>query len=772
MPRPTSADPSSRLPSGWRGFARLALDAFIAALIASGVLMLAAFAAISRAEASAPGVSAIAAKPGVPLPKGTILPAGRAGYQHATLVLSDDTLPAFDAPLVATEVDISVAGIVARTRVTQHFFNPTAQWREGLYVFPLPDRAAVDQLHMRIGDRVIEGQVQEKSAARATYAKAKAAGTKAALVESARPNLFTAAVAHLGPNERVTITLEYQETLRYDHGAFRLRYPLAVTPRYTPGGAMAEDGDEDGASPVAGMAAGTGASTCGSAAGGGDDAPCDDGLDEPAPGFPQHAPGDTTVNPVTLAVHLDAGFALSAIASASHDIAVVENAGHRYDVTLAAGVEPADRDFELTWTPDVGAVPGAALFTEDKDGRTYGLLMVLPPSEASSVARAPREATFVVDTSGSMSGASIEQAREAVLYALSRLAPGDAFNVIEFNSHARALFDAPVPVDARSLDRARAFVAGLRADGGTEMKPALERALRAPATPGLVQQVIFVTDGAVGNERELVALIAAEARERRVFTVGIGSGPNTWFLRKAAEAGRGTATFIGDLKDVKERMTALYAKLERPALTGIDAAWSVRADAYPKALPDLYDGEPLVMTVQFDNPAASLSLTGRRGTRAWGELLALSAGHPASGIATLWARDRIESLSDAMGGGDLDEAGRDALRKAIVDTALAHHVVSRFTSLVAVDVTPTLPAGEASLATPIALELPAGYLAPGMLPQTATPMEALAWAALVAALLGLVLAAMSRGNPFPRPRARAAASGRLDACVRAARACC
>ncbi len=703
------------LPSGWRGVTRLIVDSLIAGLIAGAVLMLAAVAAVSRAEAATP----VAAPPA-----------------QSALILGNDGEMPFDAPLVATEVDIAVAGIVARATVTQHFVNPTAQWRDGTYVFPLPENAAVDTLHMQIGQRIIEGQVQEKATARATFDKAKADGVKASLVEQQRPNLFTAHVAHLGPGEEMIVTLQYQQTLRYDNGSFELRYPLAITPRYTPA-AAADD-------PVTNSAAFS----------------VDDAILSP----PTLPPGAPPVNPVSLHVSVDAGFPLTAVTSASHPIDVKEQLAHHYDVTLSDDVVASDRDFELSWTPEVGSVPGAALFTESRDGKTWALLMVLPPSTPATLPIAPREAVFIVDTSGSMSGVSIAQAREAVLYALGRLKPGDRFNVIEFNSVTRPLFSAPVPVDASTLARARTFVNGLRAEGGTEMKPALTAALSAPRPDGFVQQVIFLTDGAVGNEQELLDLIDAQAKTRRLYTVGIGPGPNTWFLRKAAQMGRGTATFISDVRDVKARMTELYAKLENPALTDIDVVWSAPADSYPRSVPDLYLGEPIVLTAQFSTPLVSLSLTGRRGSEPWGTLLPLAAGQPSSGIATLWARGRIEALSDAMTNGDAA-----SIRPLIVETALAHHLISRYTSLVAVDVTPSQPAGSPSEATMIPVNLPAGTgddTALGGLPQTATPAPLLFTAG--SALLVIALALFMAPAALARTRRRPAVTllDRIDAARR------
>ncbi len=233
------------------------------------------------------------------------------------------------------------------------------------------------------------------------------------------------------------------------------------------------------------------------------------------------------------------------------------------------GPVPADRDFELHWTPDVGRAPGAAVFVEPKDGKTYALVMLVPNAPDASLPRMPREATYIIDTSGSMAGTSIVQAKAALLYALDRLAPGDRFNVIEFNSRARPLFDVPMPVDPATLGRARSFVSGLKADGGTEMREALTLALRAPKVEGFVRQIVFLTDGAVGNENELFALIRERLDDRRLFTVGIGSAPNSHFMTKAAQFGRGTFTYIGDTREVQEKMAALFRKLESPVLTDV-----------------------------------------------------------------------------------------------------------------------------------------------------------------------------------------------------------
>ncbi|MFO1322528.1 MAG: marine proteobacterial sortase target protein [Burkholderiales bacterium] len=671
---------SDLLRREWRELGRLVMDSFVAGLVASLVMALAVFIVTTPAHAAVPDTP-----PGM-------------------LYLQDASGERVESPLLFTDVKMDVTGMIARVTVEQRFVNATGGWREGVYAFPLPEKAAVDHLRMKVGDRVIEGMIKERGEAKRTYDNAKREGRKTTLVEQERPNLFTTSVANIGPDEEVVVAIEYQQTLGYDDGTFRLRFPLAITPRYVPGNVVA-------AAPTPGV--------------------------QDADRLP-HAyadPRDGYVNPVRIAVDLNAGFAVSRLASTYHPMRVDELPGHRFRLALADGPVPAARDFELTWTPDVGAAPGAALFTETKDGKTYALLMALPPAAAKTgAARAPREVTYIIDTSGSMEGVSIVQAREALAMALDRLLPGDRFNVIEFNSTSLPLFPAPVPLDDDTRARAKQFVMGLRARGGTEMLPALAIALAGPRESTMMRQVVFLTDGAVGNEDPILRFVGDQIGDRRLFTVGIGPAPNAFFMTKAAQFGRGTYTYIGDVREVKEKMTALFVKLESPALTDISVAWPAGADVWPRVVPDLYAGEPVVVSARYDAGAASgnVALAGRRGATMWGTLLPVSqtAGEP--GVGVLWARAKIDALMDAGRRGVPEED----VRAAVLDVALAHHLVSKFTSLVAVDVTPTRPAGTAASKTAMPGNIPDGLTGFTGLPRTATsaPLSLLVGAlALVAA---------------------------------------
>jgi Ca-activated chloride channel family protein len=228
-------------------------------------------------------------------------------------------------------------------------------------------------------------------------------------------------------------------------------------------------------------------------------------------------------------------------------------------------------------------------------------------------------------------------------------------------------------------------VSKLQAGGGTEMVPALTFALKDAATPGTLRQVIFMTDGGVSNEEELFRLITTRLGEARLFTVGIGSAPNSHFMTKAAQFGRGTFTYVGDVREVNEKMTQLFARIEAPVLRDVKLSWSdgTPLETYPERVPDLYLGEPIVVSAASDSFARTVIVSGTRGNQPWS--VALTPVSDSAGVGALWARSKIASLMDEITrGGDVA-----TLRPAVIRVAIDHHLVSAYTSLVAVDVTPT-----------------------------------------------------------------------------------
>jgi Ca-activated chloride channel homolog len=317
--------------------------------------------------------------------------------------------------------------------------------------------------------------------------------------------------------------------------------------------------------------------------------------------------------------------------------------------------------------------------------------MLTPPEEVSRQPQG-REVEFIIDTSGSMYGPSIEQARAALELGVDRLSELDRFNIIRFSNDASSLFEAPQPVTTTSRALASRFIASLAASGGTEMRRALELAFDTPPSEGLLRQIVFVTDGSVSNEAELVALIRNRIGAARLFTVGIGVAANAYFLHEAAVAGRGSSTLIAQREQVGERMQDLFLKLERPALVDLELHWpgGVAVELAAPMASDLYAGDPLVILARLPNrPQGMLTLAGRTGHNAWLRQLPITFVGETAGIAKLWARERIGELSRQKNLG-ADAAQTEA---RIVELALQHHLVSEYTSLVAVDDTPVRPAG-------------------------------------------------------------------------------
>lgn len=591
---------------------------------------------------------------------------------------------------IASRVKMVVRGLVAEVQLQQEFKNTSDSWQEAIYALPMPEQAAVAGLEIQLGERVIVGKVRERGQAAKIYKAARAAGKRAALLEQQRPNLFTNKVANIAPGETIQVNIRYLQPVAYDGGAFSLRMPTTLTPRYIPGKPIplrALAGRElELVTESSGWALPTNQVP---------DAPAVTPLMQPLGEL--QAIGS---HKIAIEVELYGGLPLAQINTPYHRTDIKEKERGVYSIQLRDDTVVMDRDFFLSWQPHSSGLPRAALFSgkvEAIDGAamadTYLQLMLLPPDDGIRSQRLPREVVYVIDTSGSMSGNSIRQAKESLTLALSRLHTNDRFNVIEFNSNSRAFFPRPVAASAENIRLARREIEALDAEGGTEMAPALRLALgqQLPDDTGLVHQVVFITDGAVGNELALFELINQYLGSARLFTVGIGSAPNSHFMRKAAQFGRGAFVSIGDISEVRGRMQALFAKLENPMATDLQLSWpqGVVADAYPKRIPDLYHGEPvqLVARIEGDTLEGEIQLRGRIAGKQFVRKLALKSGGSTGSdvLGSLWARRKIEALRDQqLQVGEGSDAGQ-VLREQILQLALSHQLTSPYTSFIAVE---------------------------------------------------------------------------------------
>jgi len=344
-----------------------------------------------------------------------------------------------------------------------------------------------------------------------------------------------------------------------------------------------------------------------------------------------------------------------------------------------------------------------------------------------------------------MEGVSLRQARKALRQGLEFLDPEDRFNLVRFHSEADLLFTESAPVYPTYLAQARDFIDGLVAAGGTNMAPALGLAMGLPAQDGLLRQIVFVTDGSVGNEQELLLQVAEQLGDSRLFTVSIGSAPNTWFMRKAAAIGRGSHTHIGKEADVGKQMASLWSRIENPAVQNLCVDWGMEAEFYPEIIPDLYAGEPLWLYARLPREPREIMVCGDLDGRYWETGAAAGAASGGEAIATLWARSKIESLED----GRLFGVGHDRIRQQVLGLALEFGLLTPYTSLVAVDRTPIRPAAAGLGSEAVPGLLPAGSASASGFPQTATGWPArlgLALLSLSLATAMLLLAAPSRGR--------------------------
>ncbi len=547
-------------------------------------------------------------------------------------------------PVVSMDVSLSIAGPIVRSHLDQRFENPTDEALDADYEFPLPEGAAVDGLVLEIGERRFSGTIEEKEEARRTFDEAKVRGRGAGLVEQHRPNVFLTRVANIPPRGAVVIRLDMQDDAEWSGGEFQTVFPTTITARYAPDGSRTSD-------PLPGTAA-------------------------PASDEPR----------VSIRATIDAGVPIDDVISTSHVIRTSRR-GTSLDIRVGPAPVPADRDFVLRWRPKVAAAPLAGGLIEDRPDGRYGLAMVVPPSvDRPEAAGFPTQTVFVIDVSGSMEGPSLAQAKAAMLVALDRLRAGDTFTMIKFDQSSEAYSDKLVAAEPLAIAAAKQWVSSLEVGGGTEILPAVVRALdiSGRGDPSMLQRVILITDGAVDNEDEVVAEVGRHLGDVRLHIVGIGTAPNRWLMKELARAGRGSFESIGNRADVQAKTIDLMSRTERAAITDLSLEWdgAPPLSADPDPVPDLYEGRPLVVTARFDpgKPLPKLRVWGRAPGGPVTMDVDFAAAGANAGIGTRWARARVAALQRSRVRG-VDPA---TVRADVIDLAKRFSLVTSYTSFVVV----------------------------------------------------------------------------------------
>ena len=624
------------------------------------------------------------------------------------------------APLVEQNVELNVSGMIVNALVQQHFINTTSEWLEAVYVFPLPDESAVKNMRMIVGERTIIGEIQEKQQARNTYERAKQEGKKTSLLAQKRPNIFTMAVANIPPHESIKVEIEYLDTVRFDNNIFSLRFPMVVGPRYIPGKPLPQH-QQSIAFDETGWAVNTNQVN-------------DASQITPPVVHPSEQPATT----VDLKLTLNPGFPVKDLGSLYHGVEIDSVSDTEYELEFDGKVF-ADRDFVVEYRAANDRQISASLFYEKLNGEHYTYFMLMPPVEKTETVL-PREVIFVLDKSGSMAGTSIRQAKKALQFAISRLSFHDRFNVIVFNNRASRIYAQPLPATKNNKVKALQGISALDAEGGTEIASALHLALDGAADRSRIRQVIFLTDGAVGNEKALFELIHKKLGDTRLFTIGIGSAPNSYFMSRAAAQGRGSFTYIGKLDEVNDKMTALFEKLENPVVTGLSLQTNgeTTVKSFPSPLPDLYHGEPVIGVVKSLSPLKSLTVSGMNTGKVWSVELKNEQDRVSAGVATLWARKKIRSLMTALNLG----AAEAEIRNEVIDTAIQHHLVTKYTSLVAVEQKVSRPLDQNLMSGQVKTNMPQGWQHSkvfGTSTRTSTHSHAALAMGSLALLLGAIL---------------------------------
>jgi len=593
----------------------------------------------------------------------------------ALIALDPGGEPAGPCPLEHTAVRAEISGFLARVNVTQVFRNPYDDKIEAVYTFPLRHDAAVDDMEMKVADRVVRGEIRRRGEARRIYDEARRAGHVASLLDQERPNIFTQYVANILPGARVEITIRYVEQLPYEAGAFTFAFPTVVGPRYIP-----DTGRVPDASRIT---------------------------------PPVTPPGTRSGHDISIEVALDAGVPVGNITSELHEVEILrDGTGRGALVRLKDRVAIPNRDFVLTYEVAGDAIQSGYLAHRTGE-EGYLTLILLPPKRVRPEQAAPREMIFVVDRSGSQSGLPIEKAKETLLHILDRMNPQDTFQLIDFSNRTHVLFDRPQPAGDTMRRVAEGYIRSLTARGGTEMAEAVREACAQPAEEHRLRIVTMMTDGYIGNDFEVLDLVRELRGESRWFPFGTGNSVNRFLLDNMARIGGGEADYVLLNSPGREVARKFWDRIAAPVLTDVEVDFGGLpvTDVFPAQVSDVWQERPLTIRARYTGPGEGwVTLRGYAGGRRYEKRLrvvlpAREASHAVLG--SLWARSKVDHLMDQDLQGVQRGSIRSDLEEAIVQVALRHRIMTQYTSFVAVEETTITEGGEPrTVAVPV--EMPEG----------------------------------------------------------------
>jgi Ca-activated chloride channel family protein len=563
-----------------------------------------------------------------------------------------------ELPLGSARLEVVARGGLARVSLEQRFENRNAEPLQVTYSLPLPADAVVSQFAFRIGERRVVGEIARREEARERFEEAIAEGRTAALLDQERSSLFTQELGNVPPGVEVVVELVLDQRLTFTgDGEWEWRFPTTTMPRY-----LGQEGRVADAERVT-----------------------------------QHVSEEPLPSRLSLDLSIEDELADGAPSSPSH---AIRTGGGASKVQFAAedGVR-LDRDVVVRWRvakPEVGVSLAVTRSARGADlaSDAFGVLTLVPPSLASETL--PRDLIVLLDTSGSMAGEPLEQARKIVLALIDTLTEEDRLELIEFSDRARRFRKEPVRADAEARRAAQRWLSSLRASGSTEMTSAIAEAL-AGVRSEAQRQVVLVTDGAIGFEAQVISGIFARLPAgSRLHTIGVGSSVNRTLTASAARAGRGVEIVVGLGEDVERAAQRLIRRTSKPVVVELELGGSALREFAPARLPDLFAGAPVLIGARLDPAGGELVVSGKLadGGRIERRLnvAPLSEGSAEeSSFAKLFARERVEDLELELAAG----GSAHLLDAAIERLGLTFGIATRLTSWVAVDgeisVDPTRP---------------------------------------------------------------------------------
>lgn len=579
-------------------------------------------------------------------------------------------------PLLKTDTLAKVKGDLVTVTVKQTFTNPLDKPLHATYLFPLNHDAAVHRMTMEVGDERVEAQIQRIETAKATFQQAKQEGKAAALLTQHRPNMFTQDIANLMPKLPVQVTLTYSQVLPKIDGQYELVLPLVVGPRYQPSGA--------GVPPTPNADVNSKASF-------------GKWEVEKLPAYPEvgelNSPEIIDKERVSIRVELDAGFPITEVSSKTHDISEEIPSEKRRIIQLLDGKTIDNKDFVLHYRLSGSATQAGLLAHQDGRGGFFSVQLE-PPAVPAVKDVAAREMVFVLDTSGSMDGEPIAASKLFMKHALNHLHPNDTFRIIRFSNNAEEFTAAPVAATPENIRQGLGYVESLTADGGTEIPTAIEQAFAKPALKDSLRLVVFLTDGYIGNEAEVLSQIAEKIGSARIYALGVGTSVNRFLLEEMAVKGRGFARCIDPTEKADDVAIQLASKLESPVLTDIAIDWgNLRvSDLSPSRIPDLFAGGAIRIQGKYQQPGqhtikVSGLVNGRKAQLPITVNLPAHSGEQDNPIPVIWARSQIAdamrqiNMPSHMRTGDANENG---LKEKVTKLGLDFSLTTQWTAFVAV----------------------------------------------------------------------------------------